>query len=213
MKQNKLLLVIGSVLYSVMSHAQFRLPPIDIQLKSGYMVVDGMRDKYNNLYYSFSEYRCSAPLVSIEANWNFAKNFSFGGFFTKGVNATTSFKGEVGNTHATYQSGIQLYGLKFRYAMSRQHMIRPFAELTFGKFEMYLEKDAYRISTSGSTFGFSIGAMIRLRNNLYLVAPEASYNVRSEPYYFEEKNNYLFSKYPGIIQLKAGLAYHFGKRK
>lgn len=199
-------IVWATILGGAHGYAQISLPPMDIQIKGGYALID-MTDQNNNYYYYGS------PIVSTELNWNFSQHFSCGAFITKAIHANVEFQAEISKANKSYGSGYQSYGLKLRYTADRSHRFRPFAELSYGKLNMYIEKDTYRISSEGNTLGFSFGLMIRLRSNLYLIIPQYSQNIRSDHFFFEKDGSFAFGKYPSLFELKAGLAYNFGKKK
>lgn len=188
--------------------AQFRLPAMDVQVKSGVASIDEMRDRNYNVY------SYSAPVVHGEINFNISQYFAAGAFISKGLSGQTEIVSDNNNTATTsYNSSHQTYGVKLRISTGRQPRFRPFAELSYGKFEMYMEKDFYRIATSSTFFSGSIGLMIRLNSKLYLVLPQISVRPRSEPFYFETSGDFLLSDYPSLIEITGGLSYNFGKKK
>jgi hypothetical protein len=187
--------------------AQFRLPAMDVQVKSGVAYLDEIRDSKN--LYSYS-----APVIHGEINFNITQYFAAGAFISKGLTGKTELVSENNNTSTLfYNSSHQTYGVKLRISTGRQPRFRPFAELEYGKFEMYMEKDFYRISTSSTFFGGSIGLMIRLNNKLYLVLPQISVRPRSDPFFFEVTGDFLLSDYPSLFEITGGLSYNFGKKK
>jgi Outer membrane protein beta-barrel domain len=204
-KKNLILSVLLLMLPGASLLAQFRLPAMDVQVKSGVAFLDEMRDRNNNEY----DYR--APVIHGEINFNVSQHFAAGAFISKGLSGQTEVVGNDGNTY--YNSSHQSYGVKLRISMGRQPRFRPFAELSYGKFEMYMEKDFYRISTSSTFFGGSIGLMIRLNNKLYLVLPQISVRPRSDPFFFEVPVDFPLSSYPPLIEITGGVTYNFGKKK
>lgn len=200
-----LILVLGPSSISLM--AQFRLPSMDVQVKSGFATVNEMRDKQSNSYIY------SSPIIHGEINFNISQHFAAGAFISKGFSGQTEFMtGYISGTNS-FNSSHQSYGVKLRISTGRQPRFRPFAELSYGKFEMYMEKDYYRISTSSTFFGGSVGLMIRLNNKLYLVVPQISFRPRSEQFFFEVANDFLLSPYPALVEITGGLSYNFGKKK
>jgi hypothetical protein len=188
--------------------AQFRLPAMDVQVKSGITQLFDMQDSnYNGYHYS-------APVIHGEINFNVSQHFAAGVFISKGLSGKTDLTTDNVNTpDQSYNSSHQSYGVKLRISTGRQPRFRPFAELEYGKLEMYMEKDFYRISTSSTFFGGSIGLMIRLNNKLYLVLPQISVRPRSDPFFFEVTGDFLLSDYPSLIEITGGLSYNFGKKK
>ncbi len=186
--------------------AQFQLPSMDVQLKSGVAFLDDMTDSYDN------RYSYQAPLLSGEINFNLSQYFAAGVFYSKGLSGQIEFNGGPTGS-SSYNAGHQTYGLKLRVSTGRQPRFRPFAELNYGKLEMYMEKDLYRISSSSTFFGFSLGLMIRLSDKLYLVLPQFTFRARSDQFFFEEPNNFLFGQYPGLVEFTGGLSYNFSKKK
>jgi len=205
-KKNSILLILLIGLSSITLMAQFRLPNMDVQVKSGVAIIDEMRDKQSN------RYTYAAPVIHGEINFTISQHFAAGAFFSKGLSGQTEFVADNSGTKS-FNSSHQSYGVKLRISTGRQPRFRPFAELSYGKFEMYMEKDFYRISTSSTFFGGSIGLMIRLNNKLYLVLPQLSVRTRSDPFYWEAPNDFVLSSYPSIIELTGGLSYNMGKKK
>ncbi len=189
--------------------AQFHLPSMDIQMKSGAAILTDMIDKYNNLY------SYTAPLIYAELNWNISQHFAAGAFLTAGVYSKSNFAftGEYGSSNTSYGSSHLAYGIKLRASSGRQPRFRPFAEFSYGKLEMDLEKNVYRISNSTNFFGISFGLMIRLGSKLYLVLPQTTLRIRKNGFFFEHPGDYLFSSYPLFIELTGGLSYNIGKKK
>jgi hypothetical protein len=205
-KRNSILLILLIGLSSITLMAQFRLPDMDVQVKSGVAIIDEMRDNQSN------RYTYTAPVIHGEINFNISQHFAAGAFISKGFSGQTEFVADNSGTKS-FNSSHQSYGVKLRISTGRQPRFRPFAELSYGKFEMYMEKDFYRISTSSTFFGGSIGLMIRLNNRLYLVLPQLSVRTRSDPFYWEAPNDFVLSSYPAIIELTGGLSYNMGKKK
>jgi hypothetical protein len=197
-----LILLAGEV-----SQAQFHLPSLDIQFKMGATVLNDMHDKYNNIY----DY--VAPNLYGEINWNATQYFAVGVFASQGVFSDTKFTGEYGSGNTSYGSTHFLYGAKIRVSTGRQPRFRPFAELSYGTFQMVMEKSVYRVSSQSNFFGISFGLMIRLNSKLYLVIPQLTVRNRADAFFFEVPGDFMFGKYPPIIELNGGLSYNIGKKK
>jgi hypothetical protein len=186
--------------------AQFRLPAMDVQIKSGVAILDDMRDRNYNLY------SYTGPVIHGEINFNISQYFAAGAFISKGLSGQTEFISD-NSVNNSFNSSHQSYGVKLRISTGRQPRFRPFAELSYGKFEMYMEKDFYRIASSSSFLGGSLGLMIRLNSKLYIVLPQLSFRPRSDPFYFEIPGDFLLSDYPSLFEITGGLSYNFGKKK
>ncbi len=188
--------------------AQFRLPAIDAQVKSGITELIDMQDS------NYNGYQYNAAVIHGEINFNISQHLAAGAFISKGLSGQTDLTTD--NVHSpdqSYNSSHQSYGVKLRISTGRQPRFRPFAELSYGKFEMYMEKDFYRISNSSTFFGVAIGLMIRLNNRLYLVLPQISIRQRSDPYFFEVPGDFLLGDSPPLIEITGGFSYNFGKKK
>lgn len=199
-----LILLLG--LSSTSLFAQFQLPSMDVQVKGGVTSLYEMRDS------DFNTYSYLAPVISSELNFNISQYFSLGAFISKGFASKTEFVSDFSRT-SSYPSSHQVYGLKVRVSTGRQPKFRPFGELSYGTFEMYMEKDSYRIATTSRFFGWSLGLMIRLNNKFYLVLPQVSFRIRSDQFYFEAPNYFSKESYPPIAEITGGLSYNFGKKK
>jgi len=187
--------------------AQLRLPSMDIQVKSGIAGLWEMRDQQQN------QYNYTAPVIHGELNFNISQYFSIGGFYSKGLPSQTEYTADDNSGYSFYNSQHQLYGAKLRVSTGRQPRFRPFAEFTYGYFEMYMDKGLYRDATSSTFIGWSIGLMIRLNNRFYVVLPQLSVRTRLDPFYWEASNDFFLSPYPSIIELTGGISYNIGKKK
>lgn len=187
--------------------AQFHLPSLDIQFKIGATMLNDMHDKYNNIY----DY--VAPNLYGEINWNASQYFAIGVFASQGVFSDTKFTGEYGSGNTSYGSLHFLYGAKVRVSTGRQPRFRPFAELSYGTFQMVMEKDVYRVSSQSNFFGISLGLMIRLNSKWYLIIPQLTARNRTDSFFFEEPGDFALGKYPPITEINAGLSYNIGKKK
>ncbi len=187
--------------------AQLRLPSMEVQLKSGVAALLEMSDTQYNMY------NYTAPVIHAELNLNISQYFAAGAFFSKGFPSQSEYSASDNSGSSVYHSQHQLYGVKLRASTGRQPRFRPFAELTYGYFEMYMDKGLYRDATSSTFFGGSIGLMIRLNSKLYLVLPQFSLRTRTDQFYWESPGDFLLNPYPLIIELTGGLSYNFGKKK
>lgn len=207
MRIRRIVLVLFSI--TCLAYQGFaQLPSMDIQVKFGITSIADMRDRDNNIY------NYLAPALVGELNYHISQYFAVGAFYSKSFSAQTEFVPDVSDTDAmSYNSAHQSYGLKMRVSTGRQPRFRPFVELTYGKFEMYIEKDFYRVANSTNYFGGSIGLMIRLNSKFYLVLPQVSIQGRTDPFFFEIPSDIALGSYPPIIEIRGGISYNFGKKK
>lgn len=191
--------------------SQFHLPPLEIQIKGG---ITGREIEYIRPYtngggqteYVFYEY--IAPTVSADINWNITQYFSAGAYWVIGIPGNNNYKKTNGfwSTSGNGGASHQEYGIKLRGSMGRASTLRPFVEIAYGKWDMYIEQNGYRMANSTTAFGTTLGLMIKLGSKLYLVLPQLNVRFRSEPFYFESKNQ-------PFIEIVGGLSYNLGKRK
>jgi hypothetical protein len=207
MKFKRIILVSFFISYlTCQGYAQ--LPSMDIQIKSGLTTLLDMRDKDNNIYNYLS------PVIFGELNYNISQHFAVGVYYSKGIGGQTEFIPDFSDTDTEfYNSSHQCYGFKIRASTGRQPRFRPFIELTYGKFEMFIEKDFYRVANSSNYFGWSMGLMLRLNGKFYLVLPQVSFRTRTDPFYFEVPGDFVLGSYPPIIEITGGVSYNFGKKK
>ena len=180
---------------------------MDFQLKSGVAALMDLKDSNEN------SYSYSAPLLYGELNWNITQHIAIGAFASAGVYSTSNFKVEYFSGEASYGSSHFLYGLKLRLSTGRAPKFRPFTELSFGKLEMDMEKDVYRISSSTSYFGWSLGLMIRAGSRWYIILPQINLRFRSNGFFFETPGDHMFGSYEPFAEVCAGLSYNIGKKK
>ena len=166
-----------------------------------------VKDSYDNLY------SYSAPMLSGEINWNITQHISLGAFASSGVYSTSNYKVKYSHGEASYGGTHSLYGIKLRLSTGRAPRFRPFAEINYGKMQMVMEKDIYRLANSTTFFGLSMGLMIRAGSRLYIVVPQINLRFRSNGFFFEAPNDYLFSDYSPFVEYCAGLSYNIGKKK
>lgn len=190
--------------------AQISIPPMDFQLKGGVGGLMDVRDSYENSY-SYSTF-----ILSGEINWNITQHISLGAFSSIGPYTQSNFKMETNDNSgsASYATTHFLYGAKLRLSTGRAPRFRPFTEISYGKLEIQLEKDIYRIASSTTFIGWSIGLMIRAGSRMYIILPQANVRFRSNGFFFEEPNDYTFNaKYAEFLELCAGVSYNIGKKK
>jgi hypothetical protein len=210
MANRKIFISLSFCMLAILATAQISIPQIDFQVKSGVGALMDVKDSYENLY------SYSAPILSGEINWNITQHISLGAFSSIGPYAKSNFKMEnYGNSgKSSYGATHFLYGAKLRLSTGRAPRFRPFTEISFGKLEMQLEKDIYRLASSTTFIGLSFGLMIRAGSRLYIILPQANIRFRSNGFFFEAPNEYLFNaKYSEFIELCAGVSYNIGKKK
>jgi hypothetical protein len=166
-----------------------------------------MRNQYDFLY----EYLAFS--LQGEINLNISQYVAAGVFVSNGVYSPSQVRFESYTGTTFYNASHRLYGLKLRLSSGRQPRFRPFAELNYGYFEMYIEKNGYRTASSSPFFGGSLGLMIRLNNKFYFILPQITVRQRSDPFFFEVPSDFAFGKYPPIIEVTGGISYNFGKKK
>lgn len=183
---------------------------MDFQLKGGVGALMDVKDSYENLY------SYSTPILSGEINWNITQHISLGAFSSIGPYSESNFKMETSTNsgESSYGATHFLYGAKLRLSTGRAPKFRPFTEISYGKLEMQVEKDIYRIASSTTFIGWSIGLMIRAGSRLYIILPQANVRFRSNGFYFEAESDYTFNaKYAELLELCAGVSYNIGKKK
>lgn len=195
-----------SALYTY-AFAQISIPPIDFQLKGGAGVLPDAQDSYGN------PFSYTAPMLYGEINWNITQHIALGAFGSKGVYSQSNYTLESISGDASHGGSHSLYGLKLRLSTGRAPNFRPFTEINYGKMDMYMEKDTYRVASSTTFFGLSMGLMIRVGSKLYIVLPQINLRFRSKGFFFEEQDDYLFSDYSPFVEYCAGLSYNIGKKK
>lgn len=184
--------------------AQAELPSMDVQIKTGIQSSEITAYKYNGEYIT---YECFNTSLQVELNWNLAYYFSIGAYYTRSLGnyPITVTDHAWGVVPFDGKSSTLNYGLKARAALGRKPRYRPFAEVAFGKFEMYIEQNGYRLANSTTALGLSAGLMTKLGSQFYIVFPQATVRLRSDPFYFESGTG-------PIYELSMGLSYNIGKK-
>ena len=181
---------------------QFRLPKFEVQTKVGWAGCN-FQDS-NNRSYEYGTLIWSGDL-SIPMN----QHFSIGVFLSQSMpGAHVAVGGNVGtlNSKATYDVKHQVFGTMLRISANRLKRFRPYVDARVGKFEMYIDHDAYRLANSTIFLGGTLGLMIRLGSRMYVVFPEIALMSRSQSFFFDT------GKLP-IFELRGGLCFNFDKRK
>lgn len=193
--------------FCMLSLAQISVPPMEVQLKGGLGTLPEIQDSYEN------QYSYVAPTLYCEINWNITQHISLGAFASAGVYSTSNFKVKYFSGDASYGASHLLYGLKLRLSTGRAPKFRPFTELSYGKLEMDMEKDVYRISSSTSYIGWSLGLMIRAGSRWYIILPQINLRFRSNGFFFEPPSDHMFGSYAPFAEVCGGLSYNIGKKK
>jgi hypothetical protein len=191
----------------VLSMAQISVPSMDFQLKAGVAALLESQDSYEN------QYTYIAPSLYAEINWNITQHISIGAFGSAGVYSTSNYKVKYSTGDASYGGTHSLYGLKLRLSTGRAPRFRPFGEINYGKMEMVMEKDIYRVASSTTFFGWSMGLMIRAGSRFYIILPQVNLRFRSNGFFFEDPSDYMFGSYEPFAEVCGGLSYNIGKKK
>jgi hypothetical protein len=207
MSHKKIFLSLSFSMICFLSIAQISIPPIDFQIKGGVAVIPDAKDNYDN------PFSYTAPILYGEINWNITQHISLGAFGSTNVNSESTYKVAYSSGTSSYGGIHALYGVKLRLSTGREPRFRPFAEINYGKLQMVMEKDIYRVSSSTTFFGWSMGLMIRAGSRLYIVVPQINLRFRSNGFFFEKPNDYLLSDYSPFVEYCAGLSYNIGKKK
>jgi hypothetical protein len=207
MSHKKIFLSLSFSMLCFLSIAQISIPPIDFQIKGGLAVIPDAIDNYEN------PFSYTAPILYGEINWNITQHISLGAFGSSGVYSTSNYKMKYSSGEASYGGTHSLYGIKLRLSTGRTPRFRPFAEINYGKMQMVMEKDIYRLASSTTFFGWSMGLMIRAGSRLYIVLPQINLRFRSNGFFFEAPSDYMLSDYSPFIEYCAGLSYNIGKKK
>ncbi len=180
---------------------------MDFQLKAGVAALMDVKDNYEN------QYSYSAPILYGEINWNITQHISLGAFGSSGVYSTSNYRVKYFSGEASYGGTHSLYGIKLRLSTGRAARFRPFAEINYGKMQMDMEKAIYRLASSTTFFGWSMGLMIRAGSRFYIVLPQINLRFRSEGFFFEAPGDHLFGSYAPFAEVCGGLSYNIGKKK
>lgn len=190
--------------------AQISVPPLDFQIKSGVAFGLDALDKYRNLY------NYTAPLLYAEINWNIGQYVAAGAFVSTGIYSQSSILVESdypNSERVSYKGSHFEYGAKIRLSTGRAPRLRPFTELSYGKLEMFMEKDTYRLASSTNFIGFTLGLMIRVNSRLYIILPQGNFRFRSSGFFFEVPGDYIIGSYTPFSEVCIGLSYNIGKKK
>jgi hypothetical protein len=190
------------LLSSFQLDAQFRLPKFEVQTKVGWAGAN-FRDS-NNRSYGYGTLIGGGDL-SIPMN----QHFSIGVFLSQSMpGAHLAVGGNVGtpNSWANYDVKHRAFGTMLRISANRLKRFRPYVDARVGKFEMYIDHDAYRLANSTFFLGGTLGLMTRLGSRMYVVFPEIVMMSRTQSFFFDTR------KVP-IVELRGGLCFNFDKRK
>lgn len=210
MRNKNILILLLFLSVGHINFAQIGIPPLDFQLKSGAAFLPGGKDSNENFY------NYKAPLLYAEINWNIGQYLAVGGFVSSGIYSKSNYEisfNYPNSVPVSYGGSHLEYGAKIRFSTGRAPRFRPFTEFSYGKLEMYMEKNIYRIATSTNFIGFTLGLMIRLNSKLYIVLPQANIRFRSNGFFFEAPGDFLGGSYSPFVEVCTGLSYNIGKKK
>jgi len=205
MAQNKGRFIIFFFLVSVANDvfAQIKPPRADIQLKAGTTSLT----TFQNLPTGQLQYEYKVESWMGEANINITERFAIGAFYARGGNTTRPvFPTGIKSYMYEYDGSHQFYGLKLRLSSGLRPKLRPFIEASVGFMNMSLQNDSFSEDLNTSVFGGSIGLMIKLKNNFYLVLPQFKFQKRGDEFSFESYED-------PTVEILGGLSINFGKRK
>ncbi len=197
----KIYLLIGSLLFFFcrVNYSQIKLPTFDVELKIQQNLTPG--EGQNDGDIEFVETTNFYGGAHVQINQHIALGF----FYSR------SFRG-VGRVHyensSVDQEVLQLQkGIDVRFSTSRAKKWRKYLSINYSQVEMVQVYESYRLADKSNAFGFNLGIMCKLSNNLYLNVIELGVKLMSDYiFWFGSENN-------GIIDAKMGLTYNIGKRK
>ncbi len=195
-----LLLIAGSLGV----HAQFRLPPFDVELKVSQALIPAFGNNYGAVI----------NLDALEAtNIHGAAHLQLGQHIGIGWLYSRSFRGAA---HYSYSGGSQsipkenayllMSGPDLRISSGRGKKSRFYLSLNYTQVEFVDDKGGYRLAHKTNALGANIGLMRRLSNTVYFNIIELGAKKM-----FGEKAFWLNSDL--MIEAKTGFTINFSKRK
>lgn len=178
------------IFLTIAAQAQFNLPPFEINIKGGFsaLITDDegpqMINVQGGLHVPINQY--------ISVGWMYART-AYG----------TVHNGDVDQDYRTQEL---ITGPELRISGGRSRKLRPYLVLSYTKFEIVTDYEAYRDASKTNAFGAHFGLMLKLGNRMYLNLIEVGgRKLSDEPFWLPNGNIQA--------EIKTGLTYNFGKKK
>jgi hypothetical protein len=183
------------------NYAQLKIPMFDVDLKLNQSLVPGNGSKDGEI--EFVETTNFYGGVHVQVN----QYLAVGGFYSRSFRGEGAFRNNESNIKYDI---LQLQkGLDIRVSTSRAKKWRKYLVVNYCQIEMVQVSESFRSSSKTNAFGFNLGIMRKLSNNLYLNVIELGGKLMSDTmFWFGTQDNGLI-----IFDAKIGLTYNIGKRK
>lgn len=197
----KAYILIGILFCSYSSWAQLRIPTFDVELKIHQSLIPGDTQEDGDLEFVETTNIYGGAHVQIN------QYIAIGGYYSRSFRGAGGFRYNDGNIK---NDVIHLQkGLDIRLSTSRAKNWRKYLVVNYGRIEMVKVGESFRYADKTNAFGFNLGIMRRLSNNLYLNVIELGVKVMSDTlFWFEIEDTKLI-----MADAKIGLTYNIGKRK
>jgi hypothetical protein len=191
------------ILLTVVSVAfgQLKLPTFDVELKAQQTLVPGSGE--SNGEFEFVETTNFFAGGHVQIN----QYIAIGGFYSRSFRGMGKFSFD---DNSVQNEVLQLQkGMDIRFSTSRAKNWRKYLALNYGQIEMVKVGESFRSSDQTTAFGFNLGIMRRLSNNLYLTVMELGVKIMSDTmFWLNTEDTKLI-----MADAKVGLTYNIGKRK
>ncbi|GEM_PF-1241987 len=197
-------LLIGLILLAGVSraNAQLKLPKFDAELKIQQTLVRGSGDTEGE--FQFVETTNFFGGAHVQINQHIAIGAYYGRSF-RGEGAFRLFD----NNKIRYEILQLQKGFDIRISTSRAKNWRKYLVINYGQIEMVKVGESFRSGDKTNAFGFNLGIMRRLSNNLYLNVLELGVKIMSDTMFWLETNDTKLI----MADAKMGLTYNIGKKK
>lgn len=198
----KFFLAVGLFLFfSLESHSQLKIPMFDAEFKIQQTLVPGSGDSDGEFELVETTNFYAGGHVQIN------QYIAIGGFYGRSFRDMGKFKydnNSIQNDVLQLQKGIDI-----RISTGRAKNWRKYLVVNYGQIEMVKVGETFRLADKTNAFGFNLGIMRRLSNNLYLNVIELGVKIMSDTiFWFGTEDSNLI-----MVDAKVGLTYNIGKRK
>ncbi|HEU5290839.1 MAG TPA: hypothetical protein VFU05_09370 [Cyclobacteriaceae bacterium] len=181
--------------------AQLKLPTFDVEVKVQQTLVPGSGESGGEFEFVETTNFYAGGHVQIN------QYIAIGGYYGRSFRGMGKFSfddNSVQNEILQLQKGIDI-----RISTSRAKNWRKYLVVNYGQIEMVKVGESFRSSDKTSAFGFNLGIMRRLSNNLSLNVIELGVKIMSDTmFWLNTEDTKLI-----MADAKIGLTYNIGKKK
>lgn len=185
------------------AHAQFRLPPFDVELKASQVIIPSNANP-NTSAITINNFETTN--IYAAAHLQFGQHIGLGWLYSRSFRGLVSYSSNSGLSPAPEKALMLMSGPDLRISTGRGKKSRFFLSLNYVNVELVDDKGGYRQASKLNAVGASIGWMRRLSNTVYLNIIEVGAKG-----WMGEKSYWLDQDV--MLEAKSGVTINFSRRK